>query len=490
MNRRYFAVLLVMACVLALMMPVTQAQSSCSSGTNKPATIYFINSSATDVNIFWNNFDCKEQQYGSLAGSRSIAAFLPQKTFDGHEWIVRDSAGKELTRITGHEGFTRYVYLSDTNLNGGVTARVLEDAYFSNHDQAMATGYALLWNRSVFLAYNAFSQAIAFNPSAAWAYAARAELMVSIGGGDFALASADAQAALKIDSNSAHATGVLALAQYQLGDKKAGLATAFKAVEMAPDEHNGYHWKAQVLQTDGQFDAALQAINAGIERFPDLGYLYYRRGAIFYTQGEYEKAIADITEAYTKDSGLAVSLYLRGLAQRNLENYEAAIADFNAFVAAGGDGWARTYIQRGWAYWRMGNVTKALADYETARSLDSNLPGPYADVGVIYRDGRKDYQKALAYFNKELTLSPNSATTVNQRGYTYLLMKDYDKAVADFDRSIELNPNLSFVHYNRFTAMLNRSNQAEAKASYCAYLKVGGKATKAGATFLDKAGVC
>ncbi len=53
---------------------------------------------------------------------------------------------------------------------------------------------------------------------------------------------------------------------------------------------------------------------------------------------------------------------------------------------------------------------------------------------------RKDYDKALADYNKAIELDPKFATAYYNRGFVDADKKDYDKALADYNKAIELDP--------------------------------------------------
>jgi len=44
-------------------------------------------------------------------------------------------------------------------------------------------------------------------------------------------------------------------------------------------------------------------------------------------------------------------------------------------------------------------------------------------------------------FNQTLRLNPNHALAYKNRGRVYFDRKDYDKAIADFEKAMQLDPN-------------------------------------------------
>jgi tetratricopeptide (TPR) repeat protein len=57
------------------------------------------------------------------------------------------------------------------------------------------------------------------------------------------------------------------------------------------------------------------------------------------------------------------------------------------------------------------------------------------------------YDESLAEYNKALTLDPNDARTLFNRGNTYLALERIELAHNDFDKAINLMPsNAKFFH--------------------------------------------
>lgn len=99
MYKRVQAFWAVFALFLLWMLPIT-SQAQCSqSSTNSPTTIFFVNHTTGTVNVFWVNFECNEQQYSSLPAGDSVE----QPTYEGHEWVARDSAGNEVGRVVAEK---------------------------------------------------------------------------------------------------------------------------------------------------------------------------------------------------------------------------------------------------------------------------------------------------------------------------------------------------------------------------------------------------
>jgi tetratricopeptide (TPR) repeat protein len=111
------------------------------------------------------------------------------------------------------------------------------------------------------------------------------------------------------------------------------------------------------------------------------------------------------------------------------------------------------YINRGPAYENLGQLDKALADYDTAISLNPSSYEVYNNRGIIFEKmGRLD--KAIEDYTMSIILNLSNFDAYNNRGIVYGKMGQLDRAIADYDIAIRLNP-----FYHR--AYLNRGESFE-----------------------------
>ncbi len=109
---------------------------------------------------------------------------------------------------------------------------------------------------------------------------------------------------------------------------------------------------------------------------------------------------------------------------------------------------APIYCKRGWAYSSLKNYQQAIADFERALELDPNYAWAYGSRGWAYY-WFKDYQRAFADFNRSLELDPNDAFAYYRRGWAYDALKNYQQAIADFNHAVELDPNFTYAYRGR-----------------------------------------
>ncbi len=114
-----------------------------------------------------------------------------------------------------------------------------------------------------------------------------------------------------------------------------------------------------------------------------------------------------------------------------------------------------TYSNRGNAYSDKGQYDLAIADYNSAISLDPKNVLAYNNRGNAYRDKRQ-YVLAIADFNRAIELNAEYPSAYNNRGNVYDDKGQYDLAITDYSKAIELNPKSAFFYRNRANAHKNK----------------------------------
>jgi tetratricopeptide (TPR) repeat protein len=164
-----------------------------------------------------------------------------------------------------------------------------------------------------------------------------------------------------------------------------------------------YSNRANQWEHKGDLDKAMQDHAEAIRTDPTYAPGYMHRGNLYARRGDYERAIADQSEAIRLDPAYPNGFYNRGLTYSHMGDHERAIADFTKGIELtakssqlwGQRCWSRAVIgkqlkeavedcdkaaelspkislifaYRGFAYLKLGQFDKTLADYETAFAL-------------------------------------------------------------------------------------------------------------------------
>jgi tetratricopeptide (TPR) repeat protein len=93
---------------------------------------------------------------------------------------------------------------------------------------------------------------------------------------------------------------------------------------------------------------------------------------------------------------------------------------------------------RGEAYRLMKQYENAIADFDRAVELDTDYAWAVANRGHTYRLLER-YEEALADFDRAIELNPEYNWAIIGRGFTHQDMKRYKEALVDFNQVIELD---------------------------------------------------
>lgn len=94
-----------------------------------------------------------------------------------------------------------------------------------------------------------------------------------------------------------------------------------------------------------------------------------------------------------------------------------------------------------------GRTAEAERSFVALTKSNPELAGPYANLGLIYRQAGKTAD-AVAALEKAVLLSPQRAELHNQLGVTYRMAGDFAKAKASYERSIALDANYAVALLN------------------------------------------
>ena len=164
-----------------------------------------------------------------------------------------------------------------------------------------------------------------------------------------------------------------------------------------------YSARANQWERKGDLDKAMQDHAESLRTDPTYAAGYMHRGNLYARRGDYQRAIADQSEAIRLDPAYPNGFYNRGLTYSHMGDHERAIADFtkgieltaNSSQLWGQRCWSRAvlgkqlqeavedcdkaaalspkisliFAYRGFAYLKLGQFDKALADYDTAFAL-------------------------------------------------------------------------------------------------------------------------
>jgi tetratricopeptide (TPR) repeat protein len=119
------------------------------------------------------------------------------------------------------------------------------------------------------------------------------------------------------------------------------------------------------------------------------------------------------------------------------------------------------HYNRGMYYRSLEDDGRALADFDRAISLKPNYSLAYNNRGGIrYRRG--DLPSALADFDRAIEFDPKLALAHYNRGRVHMARQADDLAIRDYSRAVELQPDLAPAYNNRASIYFNRGDYRRA----------------------------
>jgi tetratricopeptide (TPR) repeat protein len=92
------------------------------------------------------------------------------------------------------------------------------------------------------------------------------------------------------------------------------------------------------------------------------------------------------------------------------------------------------HLGRGRCLVDLGDYGAAMSDFTRAEDLAPDSPEPVVEMGNLYF-ARKEYKKAIAYYDHAIEQSPNHAMALCRRGICYYHRKRMSEAHADLKRA-------------------------------------------------------
>lgn len=146
-----------------------------------------------------------------------------------------------------------------------------------------------------------------------------------------------------------------------------------RAIQLDPDLVVTYVSRAEVHASQGDYGRAISDYNKAVGLQPNDIWLYARRASVYVQQRDYDSAISDYDRVIdTHQDGVALAFAYLARADAHTENgdYDLAIEDAGQAIALWPNN-ADAYYRRGNTYERIGDLERALADYDRVLSLDS-----------------------------------------------------------------------------------------------------------------------
>ena len=173
---------------------------------------------------------------------------------------------------------------------------------------------------------------------------------------------------------------------------------------------------------------------------------HFNRGIDLYEKGEYDRAIDAFSQAQrlldpNDNARIAAANYNRGNAYEKKGEFDKAIADFSEAIRSTPVMPQPTSIAASPSR-RRANTTRPLPTTAKPWSFDpkntTEVSHAYYNRGIAWSE-KKQYDKAIADYNKALAVDPNNADFYLNRGNAHEKNGEYDKAIADYNKALAVD---------------------------------------------------
>jgi tetratricopeptide (TPR) repeat protein len=240
--------------------------------------------------------------------------------------------------------------------------------------------------------------------------------------GDFAGALADfnltierkPQAAVYDDRAEAHRC---------LGDRTAALADDDRAIELNPRFINAYFRRGLIYTELGDLELALKNYNLAIDLDPHHVNTLIQRSWTYFRQHDYPRTKRDCQTVKALDKTSFWSNYLLGVVDSLSGLQHSAIKNFSTAIELAPN-YVSAMYHRGLVYHELGDLKRAMADFDRARSIqdrrvermvDRDETGFYAEGLALYHSGQSEAARTV------LILGALSAKRFNNPSFHKLL---------------------------------------------------------------------
>ncbi|HVX66580.1 MAG TPA: tetratricopeptide repeat protein [Bryobacteraceae bacterium] len=254
------------------------------------------------------------------------------------------------------------------------------------------------------------------------------------------------EAALAAAPSSSDARLDLATALFHLRKPEAALALLDQAPAAAP---NGDHYllRAQILDSLGRFQEAVDSLNRGIRAAPKKPELYFQSGGFLLKHRLYQEALALLEPACRLLPDARELLLAQAVTLIHLKRTDDA-RKLLATMQSRWPEWERPYLLNGILLEIQSNSEEARKLLETAIALGANTPeAHYYHALAITHTTPDDQQTAQDAIGRALALAPADPYVNLLAGKIALARNDHAAAIRRLLESTRLQPTLIPAHY-------------------------------------------
>ncbi len=277
-----------------------------------------------------------------------------------------------------------------------------------------------------------------------------------------------------------------------------------KVITLDPKDHEAYYYLGLLSAEKARPDRALEYFNKVLALKPDYADAYIQKALIYAEKNEMENALHCYSSILQFDPQHATahkslgiiyrsflnniaeaekhffeavklnktdheSYYYLGIIANDQKRFEEAIAYFDKSIQLNAT-YINSYLEKAYALLQLYHDGEALAIYEAVLQIEpgnahalkgievikgqadseeqllSSLVDDPNDISALYTLGvqannDRQYEKAIDYFQKVLTLKPDHINALIEQAYAYNYLQNDNQAIACYQTILDLHPN-------------------------------------------------
>jgi tetratricopeptide (TPR) repeat protein len=224
-----------------------------------------------------------------------------------------------------------------------------------------------------------------------------------------------------------------------LGRTEEAIKDFDRAIVLSPTYGAAYNNRGNAYAALGQYNDAFQSFRKAAELLPQSPVPFNGRGRSHAELARYHAAARDLTRAISLDQKYAAAYRNRARANFAIAKFGAAAGDVTQAVTLDpGVPRPNLLLLRARAYAADNKFKEAIADFDKALELNSNLIGAYVDRGALFAKNRR-YDDAIGDYTRALHLERKNAKAYALRGEAKLKLEAPGDALVDVNEALSLS---------------------------------------------------
>lgn len=215
-------------------------------------------------------------------------------------------------------------------------------------------------------------------------------------------------------------------------------------------------------------DSAIQSYNKCLFYKADYSLAFKQLGVIAYSKDDYVTALDYFAkyEAATKNPITDYMYwYRKGFMNNAQKNYDGAKIALLRSLENKKD-YANTYLELGFAASRLKQGDEAINYFNQAAALEPASHVPYNGIGEVYRDVKKDIDKAIEWYKKSLTVKKDERKACFGLGYCYNSKGQFTEAIPYLKKAIEQEATYTAAYVELGYSYYRTNNNIQAATNY------------------------